>query len=301
MANNQNSIELFRVVGNGGEMYENLTIPTDPPMPITRASLQRIHRHFWSLFPSVHHLNSEVKPDGTLVSPTAQEQFLKWLDVARKNSRNTESLLLDGFRLELPIETGHYMQPYAIPSKRPAGNFPPMVTKYLRDSFIAELSEEQRTQLCFDHGPDGHFTTEATVKLFNDWIDNKIATVGAMQMGKHMLSLHERAAAKKPFKNGMPPMHPGLILKEMFLDEMNVTPCQLAKHLRCSLSIILDIIAGARDVDATVAIWFSRAFGTTPEMWMNMQQSYDLKKIFSHNADFGSHIKPIVAITKQEG
>lgn len=78
-------------------------------------------------------------------------------------------------------------------------------------------------------------------------------------------------------RNGMRPIHPGEILKEEFLVPLGVSAKILADAIHVTPARIYEIISGRRGISANTALRLSRAFGTSPEMWMNMQMSYDIR------------------------
>ncbi|MCR5507326.1 MAG: HigA family addiction module antidote protein [Lachnospiraceae bacterium] len=73
-------------------------------------------------------------------------------------------------------------------------------------------------------------------------------------------------------------IHPGEILKEEFLDPMNISAYSLAKEIGIPQSRISSIIRGKRAVTADTAIRLSRFFGTTPDFWLNLQCMYDIEE-----------------------
>lgn len=70
--------------------------------------------------------------------------------------------------------------------------------------------------------------------------------------------------------------HPGEILKEEFLDPMNITPYALSKAIKVSQTRIGEIIAGDRSVTADTGLRLSRFFGMSDEFWSGLQLDYDL-------------------------
>jgi len=72
------------------------------------------------------------------------------------------------------------------------------------------------------------------------------------------------------------PTHPGEILLKDFLEPMNITQVQFAKHLNISVQRVNEIIRGKRGITSDTAWLFSRAFGNTPEFWINLQTQRDL-------------------------
>lgn len=79
--------------------------------------------------------------------------------------------------------------------------------------------------------------------------------------------------------NRMRPIHPGEILREEFLVPLEMTPHALAVALHVPASRINDIVLGRRAVSADTAARLSRFFGTSAELWMNLQSAYDLRSV----------------------
>lgn len=74
----------------------------------------------------------------------------------------------------------------------------------------------------------------------------------------------------------MAPMHPGIILKGLYLEPMEITITQAADRLGVARKTLSQLVNGHMGVSAEMAIRLSRALNTTPQLWLNMQQSYDL-------------------------
>lgn len=72
--------------------------------------------------------------------------------------------------------------------------------------------------------------------------------------------------------------HPGDILRDEFLNEMNVSQYRLAVDTGIPPSRITAIIKGRRAVTPDTALRFSRYFGTSAEFWLGLQKEYDLRK-----------------------
>lgn len=73
-----------------------------------------------------------------------------------------------------------------------------------------------------------------------------------------------------------PPIHPGEILLEEFLEPMGVSQYRLAKDIGVSARRVNEIVHGKRGVTADTALRLARYFGTTERFWMNLQIHYDL-------------------------
>ena len=76
--------------------------------------------------------------------------------------------------------------------------------------------------------------------------------------------------------NGMRPMHPGEVLKEE-LDELGLSANALANALDVPTNRITSILNGQRGVTADTALRLARYFGTTPQLWLNLQKSFELR------------------------
>jgi addiction module HigA family antidote len=79
-------------------------------------------------------------------------------------------------------------------------------------------------------------------------------------------------------KNGLPPVHPGEILKEDILPSVGLSVTAAAKALGVSRQMLHDILAERRPLSAIMCLKLSRLFGGSPEVWMRLQAAYDLKK-----------------------
>jgi addiction module HigA family antidote len=77
--------------------------------------------------------------------------------------------------------------------------------------------------------------------------------------------------------NKMRPIHPGEVLREEFLVPLGMSAHALALELRVPAPRINDIVRERRAVTPDTALRLARYFGTTPQFWMNLQTSFDLK------------------------
>jgi antitoxin HigA-1 len=72
------------------------------------------------------------------------------------------------------------------------------------------------------------------------------------------------------------PTHPGEILLEEFLKPLRLSQYRLAQGIRVPPRRINEIVHGERAISADTALRLGRFFGTSAEMWMNLQARYDL-------------------------
>ena len=79
-------------------------------------------------------------------------------------------------------------------------------------------------------------------------------------------------------KNGLPPVHPGEIIRDDILAETGLSVTAAAKALGVSRQMVHDILAVRRPLSAVMCLKVARLFGSTPEFWIRLQAEYDLKK-----------------------
>ena len=75
-----------------------------------------------------------------------------------------------------------------------------------------------------------------------------------------------------------PALHPGIILSEM-LKEHSITQSELARHLRVTVGKINEICKGRRGLSPEMAMKLAKAFGTTAELWFNLQRNWDMSRV----------------------
>jgi addiction module HigA family antidote len=80
----------------------------------------------------------------------------------------------------------------------------------------------------------------------------------------------------------MRPIHPGEVLEKEFLEPLSLTATALAKALSVSLPSVNDIVLQRGGVSADMALRLSIRLDTTPEFWLNLQSTYELR-----NAEIG--------------
>ena len=78
-------------------------------------------------------------------------------------------------------------------------------------------------------------------------------------------------------KNGMRPVHPGEILREE-LEELGLSANALSKALGVPVNRVTMILNGQRGVSADTALRLARYFGTTPQLWLNLQKTWELRQ-----------------------
>ena len=97
--------------------------------------------------------------------------------------------------------------------------------------------------------------------------------------------------------NNIRPIHPGEIIKEEYLEPLNMSANALAIALRVPAPRINDVIRQKRGISIDTALRLARYFNTTPQFWMNLQVSYDLKMAKQNVAKIENEIIPLQAMT----
>lgn len=90
--------------------------------------------------------------------------------------------------------------------------------------------------------------------------------------------------------------HPGIMLKEDFLDDLGVKPGTFAKAIGVDRAAIKNIIEGKRAITADMSLRFGVFFNMSEEFWLNLQKDYDLRTAKRDRLDeFKSTIQPFGA------
>ena len=78
-------------------------------------------------------------------------------------------------------------------------------------------------------------------------------------------------------RNGMRPVHPGEVLRDE-LDEPGLSADALSRALGVPASRMTMILNGQRGLNADTALRLARHFGTTPQLWLNLQKTWELRR-----------------------
>jgi len=78
-------------------------------------------------------------------------------------------------------------------------------------------------------------------------------------------------------KEKIPPIHPGEILLEEFLQPLGLSQYRLAKDISVPPRRINEIVHGKRSITADTALRLARYFETSDRFWINLQTRYDLE------------------------
>ena len=80
-------------------------------------------------------------------------------------------------------------------------------------------------------------------------------------------------------------IYPGEILKEEFLEPLNISAYKLAKETNIDQTRISEIINKKRRITADTALRLSKFFGNTPQFWLGLQTDYDIEEEKAHKED----------------
>ena len=89
-------------------------------------------------------------------------------------------------------------------------------------------------------------------------------------------------------------IHPGEVLREEFLEPLDIAPAALARALHVSAPTVNDIVRGRHGVTADMAIRLGRYFDTSAQFWMNLQAEYALATTYAEAGEAIKHeIEPL--------
>ena len=77
--------------------------------------------------------------------------------------------------------------------------------------------------------------------------------------------------------NTLPPVHPGEVLLEDFMKPLGLSQYRLSKDIGVPALRISQIVRGQRAITADTALRLARYFGTSPDVWLRLQTTYDLE------------------------
>ena len=89
-----------------------------------------------------------------------------------------------------------------------------------------------------------------------------------------------------------PPTHPGGILKRHYMEPLSLTVSELAAILGVSRKTLSKIVNERGDITPDMALRLAKALKTTPELWLNLQQAFDLWQA-SQKSDEWKHVEAI--------
>lgn len=125
------------------------------------------------------------------------------------------------------------------------------------------------------------FKDKRTKTLFLRDYTSRFPVTLARRAAKKLSMLHYALDLKDLklilMKKKLPPIHPGEILFEEFLEPMGISQYRLAKDVGVPPRRINEIVLGKRGISADTALRLARYFGMSTGFWMNAQNHYDLE------------------------
>ncbi|OZB41957.1 MAG: addiction module antidote protein, HigA family [Alishewanella sp. 34-51-39] len=94
------------------------------------------------------------------------------------------------------------------------------------------------------------------------------------------------------FKNGMRAVHPGEVLREDYLEPLELSTNALAQALRVTPERINEIVREKRGITADTALRLARYFGCDAQSWLNLQTIYDLTRAEQESGEKIKEISP---------
>jgi antitoxin HigA-1 len=88
-------------------------------------------------------------------------------------------------------------------------------------------------------------------------------------------------------------IHPGEILQEEFLKEMNITAYKLSKDVGIPQTRVSEILKGNRRITADTALRLSKYFGTSTKFWLGLQDDYDIEEELNKKQHIFSKIQAL--------
>lgn len=80
-----------------------------------------------------------------------------------------------------------------------------------------------------------------------------------------------------PLLAGLPPVHPGEVLREDVLPAIGKPKAEIARLLGISRQHLHDILEGRKPISVPVALRVGKLCGNGPQLWLSLQQNYDLQ------------------------
>ncbi len=89
------------------------------------------------------------------------------------------------------------------------------------------------------------------------------------------------------------PIHPGEILREEFLEPFGISQTQLALDLDIPFRTINELVNEKRNLNSELALKLSRYFGTSAELWLNLQNQYDIYRVLKNKGKEINKVRPL--------
>jgi addiction module HigA family antidote len=104
----------------------------------------------------------------------------------------------------------------------------------------------------------------------------------------------EEYSVKRPLKR--PPVHPGEVLREDVLPALGLSVSEAARRLGVSRQQLHRILACTHPITTDMALRIGKFAGNGPELWLRMQQAYDLWHVERRMEGELSKIEPVASV-----
>lgn len=152
----------------------------------------------------------------------------------------------------------------------------------LMASLIIRIDDDLKQRLRAQATRNGRSMAEEVRQILRDALSSTTPHGAQVTCARQHCSLNPPCA-----------IHPGELLREAFLKELGMTVPALARALNVSASTIRDIVRERRNITAVMAIRLGRYFGTSAQLWMNLQSVHSLAKAYAEcGYEIEREIKP---------
>lgn len=114
-------------------------------------------------------------------------------------------------------------------------------------------------------------------------------------MSKSSITTEHRSRAMLMTAKLLPPVHPGEVLREEFMIPMDLSSNAIARAIGVTPARVNDIVNERRGISADTALRLGRYFGTTADVWINLQKRFELETARRQLGDKLAHIHPRAA------
>ncbi len=97
------------------------------------------------------------------------------------------------------------------------------------------------------------------------------------------------------------PIHPGELLREDVLPSLGISISEAARRMGVSPELLHRILTGASPITPKMALRIGRFVGNGPDLWLKMQQNYDLWQAEQEMREELSRIEPVVPLEEGAG
>ena len=121
----------------------------------------------------------------------------------------------------------------------------------------------------------GHAVTNIALRL-SSHSASRLNTKEASIMKSKLKTTTKAKSRTVPFAETEKPIHPGEVLQGIYLNDTDMSQSELARKIGCPAHRINEIVRGKRGISAETALALEEIFGTSAQMWLNMQVAWDL-------------------------